>query len=119
MSSIKKLIVHYERMKSAIANDEKFRIGITCFFCDTCKTAIKTELVDKGMVPELLKCNDCDGQMTNTKFEDIAPDHPPTWEWYMPKLKQYLAFKKNKKLENLSWVSSGGLLMRAVKTERS
>jgi hypothetical protein len=119
MSTIKKLIVHYERMKHAVSKNEDLKTGITCYVCKPCNEAVKTELIDKGMVPKSLVCNNCKGLMENTNFDDVAPDHPPTWEWYMPKLKEFLKFAKKNHKENLNWVASGGLLMRAAKTKKS
>lgn len=116
MISVKKLIAHYYKMKNEVEKNDNLKTGITCFVCDRCQEAIKTELVDKGHVPSLLICNNCKGPMKNTNFEDIAPDYDPTWEWYMPTLKEFLKFRKLNKRQNLNWVGGGGLLMRSVKS---
>lgn len=119
MMSVKKLTAHFFKMKHEMEENENLTTGVTCFVCDTCQEAIKTELVDKGITPTSLICNNCKGPMKNTNGEDIAPDYDPTWEWYRPTLKEYLKFRKLNKRQNLNWVGSGGLLMRSVEPKKS
>jgi len=67
-----------------------------CYRCVNpgCRHITKTITVDKGIIPPVIKCEECKGNAMTTFFEDTAPDKKPTIEWYRPNFEQVFKWRK-------------------------
>lgn len=84
---------------------------VNCYVCDNCLATTKTVDIDRGTTSFLIACPRCDeGQAKSSFYNDIAPDLPPTHEWYRPKPKH--ALKLPTIVQN--HVMNGGLMIRRI-----
>lgn len=111
----------YKKLMHDVENDDYYKVDLTnrinCYVCD-CGHITKTKDIDAGVTPFYFNCEKCGGMARSTFFTDIAPQQPPTFEWYRPSLEECL--KMRKKPELLEHILKGGLRYRSIsKTEQT